>query len=55
KELIKLRKENVDLFVEGQFELLDRGNERTFTYLKKSVSGQSEERKAIVALNFSNE
>ncbi|KEF55684.1 uncharacterized protein A1O9_08434 [Exophiala aquamarina CBS 119918] len=55
RELIKFRKENADLFIEGQFELLDRDNERTFTYLKKSVSAQPNERKALVVLNFSNE
>lgn len=52
KELIKFRKANADLFIEGHFELLDRENERTLTYLKKSVNSQPNERKAIVMLNI---
>jgi len=55
KGLIKFRKDNADLFIAGQFELLDRENEKTFTYLKRSVKGHPNQREAVIMLNFSHE
>ncbi|PLB53877.1 glycoside hydrolase [Aspergillus steynii IBT 23096] len=50
KSAMRLRKKYADVFVFGTFELLDEGNEKTFTYLKKS-----QDRTVLLVLNFSEE
>ncbi|KEF60150.1 uncharacterized protein A1O9_05000 [Exophiala aquamarina CBS 119918] len=54
KRMIRLRKspEWKDLFVYGDFELLDPTNEKTFTLVKRSPS---QDRSVLVALNFSGD
>ncbi|SCZ90565.1 BZ3500_MvSof-1268-A1-R1_Chr9g10881 [Microbotryum saponariae] len=51
RKLIAYRKQHKDLFVYGHFELLDKANEKTILYTKRSANGQV----AFVALNFTAE
>ena len=48
KRMLRLRKEYVDVFVYGVFDLVDAENENLFKFTKTSA-----EKKAFVALNFS--
>lgn len=50
KQVIQLRKEYADLFVFGDFEILDEANEKVFTYIKR---GQKQS--ALIVLNFSDD
>jgi oligo-1,6-glucosidase len=50
RRVLRLRKEHVDVFVDGTFELLDEENLDTFVYVKRY-----EEKMVLVALNFSTE
>lgn len=50
KKVLKLRKENKQLFIHGDFEILDFDNLQTFTYVKRW-----ENETAYVVLNFSDE
>ena len=50
KDMLLLRKQCADLFVHGDFDLLDESNEHTFCFTKE-WKGQ----KALVTLNFSSE
>ncbi|KFY63692.1 hypothetical protein V496_03793 [Pseudogymnoascus sp. VKM F-4515 (FW-2607)] len=47
KQMLRLRKEQSNLFVHGIFTILDKENNSTFVFEKKGTNG-----KAIVALNF---
>ncbi len=47
---IKVRQFYKDVFIHGDFEILDYENEKTFTYVKTSPDS-----KAYIVLNFSNE
>ncbi|OBT69532.1 hypothetical protein VE03_01234 [Pseudogymnoascus sp. 23342-1-I1] len=47
KQMLRLRKEQSDVFVHGIFGILDKENNSTFVFEKKGANG-----KAIVALNF---
>ncbi|KAF2021520.1 glycoside hydrolase family 13 protein [Aaosphaeria arxii CBS 175.79] len=49
KRLLRLRKEHKDVFVYGNFELLDADNENTFVFRK-----QYQHKTALVALNFTS-
>jgi len=51
RELLKHRKEHMDVFVQGSYLVYDYENEKTFTYQKKSASGKM----SFVVLNFSSE
>ncbi|CAI5758740.1 unnamed protein product [Candida verbasci] len=53
KQSLKLRKKYKDLFIYGTFEILDYGNKKLFTYIKKSPT--SNPPKAYVVLNFSTD
>lgn len=48
--MLKLRKEESDLFIHGYFEPTDEENEKTFVYTKAAG-----DEKAVVALNFTDE
>ncbi|MCJ1254882.1 alpha-glucosidase mal12 [Lignoscripta atroalba] len=50
KKMLKLRKEHVDLFGHGNFELLKVGGEKSFMYTK-----EFEGKKVLVALNFTDD
>lgn len=50
KRALKMRKEHKDLFIYGQFEILDYDNEKVFTYIK-----EFDGTKAYIVLNFSDE
>lgn len=51
RSVLSLRKEHVDVFVHGDYEVFDYDNEATFTFTKRSKGG----RVALVCLNFSTE
>ncbi|ETN42651.1 uncharacterized protein HMPREF1541_01808 [Cyphellophora europaea CBS 101466] len=60
RSVLRLRKEYVDLFVFGRFQLLEPEDEDVFAYLKESPAQKGDvdsgqRRKALVVLNFSNE
>ncbi len=50
KKLIQLRKDNIDLFVYGKYELIDRENPNVFAYVRTSAK-----EKVLVLLNFNKE
>lgn len=50
-KLLKFRRENSDLFIQGGFEFLGKENEKTFP-LKKRERSQNQGRTALVVLNF---
>ncbi|CAH6722836.1 alpha-glucosidase [[Candida] jaroonii] len=50
KKILALRKTYKDLFIHGDFEMVDEDNEKTFTFWKKT-----NDLKALVILNFSND
>ncbi len=50
KKLIQLRKDNIDLFVYGKYELIDRENPNVFAYTRTSAK-----EKVLVLLNFNKE
>ena len=50
KKLIQLRKDNIDLFVHGKYELIDRENPNVFAFTRTSAK-----EKVLVLLNFSKE
>lgn len=52
RKMLALRKEYRDLFMLGQFELVDKENEKTMSYIKTAQDGKSA---ALVVLNFSAE
>ncbi|KIV92956.1 hypothetical protein PV10_04207 [Exophiala mesophila] len=51
KRMLLLRKQHADLFVHGNFRLVDEDNEQVFSYTKSSLDGTKE---ALVVLNFSD-
>ena len=52
RKMLALRKEYKDVFILGQFELLDKKNEATMIYTKTAQDGS---RAALVVLNFTAE
>lgn len=50
KKLLKLRRQSADVFIHGDFRLLDDANEAVFSYMKSTPDGK---RRALVVLNFS--
>ncbi|KAA8641956.1 hypothetical protein EYZ11_010228 [Aspergillus tanneri] len=48
KQMMRLRKEYADVFVSGNFELVDEANENVFTYFKKGHT-----QSVLIVLNFS--
>ena len=52
RRMIKVRTQHKDVFIYGVFELLDRDNATTVSFLKTSQNG---EKKVLVVLNFSGE
>ena len=50
KKLVQLRKDKVDLFVHGKYELIDRENPNVFAYTRTSAK-----EKVLVLLNFNKE
>ena len=50
KKQIALRKEHREVFMHGSFEILEKDNEKTFTFLKKATDGLT----AVMCLNFSD-
>lgn len=50
KRQVKLRKQHRAVFMHGAFELLDRDNKKTFSYLKTAEDGTA----ALICLNFSD-
>ncbi|CAK9438823.1 uncharacterized protein LODBEIA_P30470 [Lodderomyces beijingensis] len=53
KKSLRLRKENKDLLVYGNFKILDFDNDKTFTYVKSVPYAESPA--AYIVLNFSNQ
>ncbi|KAI0598401.1 glycoside hydrolase family 13 protein [Biscogniauxia sp. FL1348] len=52
KAAVARRKRHPDVFVHGEYQLLDGGNEQTFSFWKKGLGGK---RSALVVLNFSSD
>jgi oligo-1,6-glucosidase len=50
KKMLALRKEYMDLFVYGDFDVVDEGDEKTFCFTKERNG-----KKALVVLNFTDE
>lgn len=51
RQIIKLRKEHADLFIQGAYHVHDVKDSNTFTFEKTAAGG----RKALIMLNFSDE
>ncbi|KAI5922967.1 glycoside hydrolase family 13 protein, partial [Camillea tinctor] len=51
KAAVASRKRYADVFVHGEYQLLDGGNEQTFSFWKKGLGGKQS---ALVVLNFSS-
>ncbi|EGW34728.1 alpha-glucosidase maltase [Spathaspora passalidarum NRRL Y-27907] len=52
RESLKVRKEYKDLFIHGEFKILDFDNTKSFTFIKES---HKDSQKAYVVLNFSTD
>lgn len=50
KSMVQLRKLHANLFIHGEFNIVDAGNSKTFTYTKMCKG-----KKAVVVLNFTKE
>ncbi|KAL7799130.1 family 13 glycoside hydrolase [Trichoderma ceciliae] len=49
RQVLQIRKEHKDIFVYGDFELIDEPNESIFAYKRKATNGES----ALIVCNFS--
>lgn len=55
KRMLKLRKEHLEIFTYGDFQVFDAQDEDTFVFVKRRQLKQEDSEGALVALNFTSE